>query len=147
MKVWHKCDCVSSKTGRQTKCISSGCLRGREQEQLEQVRSSGEEHLSFCSLFRCSISRCLRPDDNSAACQANLTEAQDTGYNFPNCKAFRILFWVNLWARQMGEVHRAFLVINVSVAVTDYRHELMTLATKQQYWLCFPLDKGRCQLH
>lgn len=52
----------------------------------------------------------------------------------------------------MGKVHCAFPVIpfsavSVNVAVTDYTHEVMLLATKQQYWLCFPLVKGSCQLH
>lgn len=53
----------------------------------------------------------------------------------------------------MGKVHCAFPVIpfsavSVNVAVIDYyRHEVMLLATKHQYWLSFPLVKGSCQLH
>lgn len=68
----------------------------------------------------------------SAICQANLTEAQDIGYN---CKTSGLIEFCseNSWMRQMSEVHCAFSAANVNMAIREYRHELMLLATEQHY--------------
>jgi len=76
--------------------------------------------------------------EKSATRQANPTEAQHTGYNFPNFRSFRVLFRANSQARQTGKVHCAFLVtpfsaVSVKVAVTEYRYKLMLLVTKPRY--------------
>lgn len=77
----------------------------------------------------------------STICQANLTKAQDIGYNWQNCRSYSFVLSELMGGRneQSPLVHCAFSAANVNV---EYRHELMLLATEQHYSL-FPFGQGK----